>query len=143
MAEPLIEALRFAYTMRRKNKGKDIPYDGVDLTTCRLLAGMSNNKETLTADSLEYHEERDRDAARMIISCAIRLGIEQGWRMLMDDTSIAETYLRDVERYVNGDFKDEATAETYRQWAQESLKSLRKHVKDPGLIIDENDEEEE
>lgn len=139
LIEPLVDALRFAYSFRRKNNGKDIPYDGIDLKTARLLAGMSGVKETLTADALEYHEERDRDALRMILACTLRLGIEQGFRMMMDEAYMADMDLRNIERYVNGDFDDPKVKADYREFAQRALESLKKHVKDPGLILDEEE----
>jgi hypothetical protein len=142
MAGPLVEALRFAYSFRRKNKGKDIPYEGIDLKTCRLLAGMGGVKETLTADSLEYHEERDRDALYMILGCVLRLGMEQGFRMLMDDYYMREMDLRSIERYLNGNFAPES-AESYREMAQLCLDSLREHLRDPGLILRDEDSSEE
>lgn len=138
MTEGLIKALKFAYSLRRKNKGKDIPYEGIDLKTCRLLASMSGVKETLTADALEYHEERGRDAANMVIGSAVRLGIEQGFRMLMDDYYMRKMDLDALERYLNGDFAPES-AEAYKEMALDGLKSLREFLRDPGHILDDDE----
>jgi len=86
LTEPLIEAVRFAYSLRRKNRGKDIPWNGPDLTLTRLLCCCFNISESLSRESLEYNEnDQGRDALAIIVSCAIQLGIEQGIRMKMQE----------------------------------------------------------
>jgi hypothetical protein len=42
LMKALKKSLRFAYSARRKNGRKPIPYDGPDLTSCRLLACAPN-----------------------------------------------------------------------------------------------------
>jgi len=97
MAE-LRKSLKFAYSTRRKNKGKEIPWDRPELTSFRLLAGSLNVKENFTVGNLAYHEdEQGRDALDVILMVAIQLGIEQGFRML-GDVSVGDKETRDKVR---------------------------------------------
>lgn len=86
ITKSLKKAVKFAYSTRRKNKTKDIPWDGPNLTITRILAGCFNINESLKEENLIYNEENQgRDALDIIISCAVQLGIEQGIRMKMEE----------------------------------------------------------
>lgn len=67
--------------MRRKNRTKDVPWDGPDIgdhekATCHSIP------DNLKADYLaESKEDQGRDALDEIIGIALRLGIEQGRRI--------------------------------------------------------------
>ena len=85
LCNELRKSLKFAYSMRRKNKDKAIPYDGPELTSFRLLAGGFNISENFSVGNLAYNnDEQNRDALDVILSAAVRLGIEQGLRIVGD-----------------------------------------------------------
>lgn len=81
LADPICEALRFAYSLRRRNADVDIPWAGPEigrheLATCHPAA------HALSAENLRYsEEEQGRDALMEIVGLALRLGIEQGRRI--------------------------------------------------------------
>ena len=87
IADALRRSVEFAYDLRRKNKGKDIPYDGPPITTSKILANAFSVEEAFTDEMLRGDEERGRDAMATIIGKALQLGMEQGWRMVTDDGS--------------------------------------------------------
>jgi hypothetical protein len=81
LSRPLVRAVHFAYSMRRKNKDKDIPWNGPDIGV-RERAVSFDAKKKLTAANLAYsNDEQGRDALEEIIGLAIQLGIEQGRRL--------------------------------------------------------------
>ena len=76
-----VSAIKFAYELKRKNKGKSIPITGLD-TPDTTIHGPSS--VLLNAANLKYsEEEQGRNALVEIVSYAVRLGIEQGRRMTM------------------------------------------------------------
>lgn len=106
---PLCEAIRFAYSLRRKNRDSDIPYNGFEAAE----AHAPSAKETMKAANLKYSEEdQGRDALTEIIGVAIRVGIEQGQRIAKTDSeyqamkimaSINSDFLRDAVKAKNGE----------------------------------------
>ena len=71
--------IEFAYGIRRKNEGKDIPYTGAPLTEDHLLSSAHGIQEQLKSECLEYSlVHQGRDALDEILGCAIRLGMEKG-----------------------------------------------------------------
>lgn len=86
LAEPLLKAIRFAYSLRRKNKDKDIPYDGFETGLKHICLSPD---ELLKADYLE-----EEDALKVIIGMALQLGIEQGRRIEAKDRNEKEYYER-------------------------------------------------
>lgn len=87
LSDPLVKATKHYYSLRRKNVGKDVDYKGYNVGNTTLVCSPPPD-ETLTADCLAYHKERDRDAAEVIIGIAIQIGIEQGQRLLEKDPQI-------------------------------------------------------
>ncbi|MCP4394505.1 MAG: hypothetical protein GY804_09610 [Alphaproteobacteria bacterium] len=81
LANPIANAIRFAYNLERKNIDKDIKWTGYDIgekekTTC------FSPDEKFTAESLAFAlEDQGREALEEIITVAIQLGIEQGRRI--------------------------------------------------------------
>src|ERR1700751_5446488 len=77
---PLVKAVKFAYSLERKNKDKDIPYSGFERSSMR--ACLAPIKEALSVKNLKFDEEdQGRTALEVILAIAIQLGIEQGKRM--------------------------------------------------------------
>lgn len=56
-------------------------WQGPDITTPILTSTCALVREDLSAEGLAYHDERGRDKTDVVLSCALRLGIEQGLRM--------------------------------------------------------------
>ena len=87
LVKPIKKALRFAYKMRRQNQDKDVPWAGPAKTgheACCLPP-----KETLKAEQLKYSlEDQGRDALDEIIGIALRVGIEQGRRIVEGDSHV-------------------------------------------------------
>ena len=87
IADPIIGAIRFAYTLERRHKRRSIPWTGPEISwrehaTCPLIA------DRLKAGNLSYVEEdQGRDALEEIVSACIQLGIEQGRRLARSDAS--------------------------------------------------------
>lgn len=81
--------------------GDGVPWTGPELTTPLLLATCSTVREDLSAEGLAYHAERGRDQTDVVLSAAIRLGIEQGLRMLAEDgcayALLAELHVTDPD----------------------------------------------
>jgi len=127
ISEALRKSVGFAYTLRRKNKGKDVPYEGPELTAGRVLACSFTVEEAFSEEQLRYdREDQGRDAMEVILGKAIQLGMEQGWRMLMDDASTLD--LKVIRRALECDDK------ALRRRALECLSSLEERLTNPGMI---------
>jgi hypothetical protein len=82
IADPIVSAIRFAYDIKRKNVGKDIPWKGPNIGRRELSTCFPPDIQ-LSAETLGYAlDDQGRDALEEIIGVAIRLGIEQGRRIL-------------------------------------------------------------
>lgn len=80
LVNPIVKAIKFAYTIRRKNLSKDIPYDGYERNS--MLAGCLPIGEALSVKGLEFDlEDQGRTAIEVIVGLAIQLGIEHGQRL--------------------------------------------------------------
>lgn len=141
--DALMRSVNFAYDLERKNEGKDIPYDGPDITSVRLSAGF-NCVTTLTTDELEHARERGREAMREILGCAFRLGIEQGFRILCDDRHLRRIEVRDIRKALDLMERPESSGdlEADQRWrdmvlrdAKDALHRLEQHVEDPGKMF--------
>ncbi|HEY4506704.1 MAG TPA: hypothetical protein VJH71_00875 [Candidatus Paceibacterota bacterium] len=81
-------AILYAYRLRRKNLGKDIPVSGPDAPK---TATCPSGSEMLTAQQLRFsQEDQCRNALTEIIGFAIRLGIEQGRRITLSNPEIKQ-----------------------------------------------------
>ena len=80
LTKPIIDAITFAYQMKRQNEDTDIPWDGLDIGD-DLKATCFSPDEQLTAEQLHYSDEHQgRSALEEIVSVAVQLGMEQGKR---------------------------------------------------------------
>lgn len=94
LADPVRKALKFAYKMRRQNKGQDIPWDGPPIGELQ-AANCLDFAHNLSAEALEYAEEdQGRDALEEIIGVALRLGMEQGRRITLNSPEIQTLKLK-------------------------------------------------
>jgi len=140
----LVDSLRrsvdFSYALERKNDGQDIPWDGPILTTCRLISGCDNIKERLAEqdpEELEY-SNKQADAMNRILTCAIHLGIEQGFRILMKERHMRRMDIRGVKKLIEtleceGDTDADEMHDAISQ-AKSSIKYLEDHIEDPGIM---------
>jgi hypothetical protein len=84
-------------------------------------------EETLKAEWLKVSDEdQGRDALQEIIGCALRLGIEQGFRMLAKN-HMNQCYLRYIRRHLDGTLPDP-------EWALDALSRLEENLKNPGGV---------
>lgn len=75
------EAILFAYNIKRKNRNRSIPWNGLDIGDSSKATCFSP-EEQLRLKHLRYSEnDQGRDALDEILSIAVRLGIEQGQRI--------------------------------------------------------------
>ena len=80
LADAVRKALRAAYSIKRKDRKRNIkwtgPPQGESCAHCCLAPA-----DALTAESLKYNlDDQGRDALDVIIGIAIQMGIEQGRR---------------------------------------------------------------
>lgn len=81
ITRPLIKAIKYAYKLERRNKGKSIPWSGPEIGRPELAICLPA-KEKLSAKMLAYSEDdQGRDALEEIVGLAVQLGIEQGRRI--------------------------------------------------------------
>lgn len=81
LAEPVVEAVRAAYELERRNRDADIPWTGPENTLPAILATCLTFEDKLKARHLRFSlEDQGRSALEEIVEIAIRLGIEQGYR---------------------------------------------------------------
>jgi hypothetical protein len=94
LIEPVVEAIRFAYDLKRKNEDKDIPYEGYNIGR-RDLATCLPVDEHLSAKNLKYSEEdQGRDPLQEIVLVAFQLGVEQGRRIEHDEMQLSMSSLQ-------------------------------------------------
>jgi hypothetical protein len=87
MADPVLKAIRFAYKLERRNKNKNVPWNGPRLGE-NMRANSPEFAERLRAGRLAYAEEdQGRDALEEIIGIALQVGIEQGRRIAKSSQS--------------------------------------------------------
>lgn len=83
LLDPLCDVVIEGYTLRRKDKNKDIPYKGFNLGKHELSSCMRPD-ELFTAESLAYIlENQGRTLIEEVICLAFQLGIEQGRRRIL------------------------------------------------------------
>jgi hypothetical protein len=100
LTDSLKSAVTQAYGLKRK-KLRDLKWDGPELTANSLLAGGFPVEEALTKENLRYDdEEQGRDAMKVILGCAVRLGIEQGFRMAADEATRYDIFVRSIRSYI-------------------------------------------
>lgn len=84
---PLKKALLFGYELKRRNKGRSVPYDGYDIGDDEKVTSFSPNVR-LRAGNLKHDlEDQGRDLLDIILGLAVQLGIEQGRRVLRSSTT--------------------------------------------------------
>ena len=85
LVDPVVEAIRYAYKLERQNDGQDIPWNGPSAARDELVSDM-DHAVALTAKHLEFNlEDQGRDALVTLVSIAVKLGIEQGRRIVKNE----------------------------------------------------------
>jgi hypothetical protein len=78
--EPFKKALKFAYSMRRRNQTKDIPYHGLPLGRDERACSFSP-EHRFVVEQMDYDKyDQGRDALEVILCCMAQICIEQGRR---------------------------------------------------------------
>lgn len=81
LADSIVSAIKFAYKLSRKNRGKSIPWKGYNIGKDDRATCLTPD-EQLSAEGLEFNDEdQGRSAIEVIVGLAIQLGIEQGRRI--------------------------------------------------------------
>jgi len=136
----LRKSVDFSYELERKNDGQDIPWDGPILTTCRLISCGDNIRERLAEQDPEElkYASKQPDAMDRIFTCAIQLGIEQGFRMLMKERYMRRMDIRGVKDLIEmlecDGTPDADEMHDAIQRAKQSLGHLEGHIEDPGIM---------
>lgn len=82
LVDPVIKGIRFAYSMKRRNETRRIPWTGPDTGKSAVTPPP---KEWLSRDSLAWDlEDQGRDALEILVGIAVQLGIEQGRRATIE-----------------------------------------------------------
>lgn len=96
--DPFEKALRFAYSMRRKNEDKDIPYSGLPVGKSTRVGSFGPEERFLAAQLKYDKEDQGRDAIEVILSCMAQICIEQGQRMAKKEIKKSlDDYFRRLE----------------------------------------------
>jgi hypothetical protein len=128
MEDGLVEAFKFAFEMQRRNEGKDIPYEGPEVTANKLSTGF-NIEYSLSAENLKYEGTSNDAILRRLIGCAMRLGMEQAYRMILDEGYLTSQYARDIRRDL-----DNPDPEVRRR-LEKKIDSLEHRAHDPGQVL--------
>lgn len=81
IVDPVVAAIRKMYRTRR-TAAKSVAWDGPVLETSHILANSLTIADRLSEEQLRYsREEQGRDELTEIVSVAVQLGIEQGFRI--------------------------------------------------------------
>ena len=82
LTAPICAAIRFAYRLQRRNQDRDIPWSGPEIGAEERATALLAQAQ-LGAVNLAYSlDDQGRDALTEIIGLAVRLGIEQGRRIV-------------------------------------------------------------
>ena len=81
---PICDAIRFAYTLTRRQTDRDIPWSGPEIGVAQ-QANCPRAADQLRAENLAYAlDDQGRDALMEIVGLALRIGIEQGRRITLE-----------------------------------------------------------
>lgn len=128
MMDGLVEAFKFAFKLERQNEGKDVPYDGPEITANK-LSDSFNVKTTLTDEHLTYEGDGVDAVLRRLIGCAMRLGMEQAYRRILDEAYLTYQYARDIRRDL-----DDPDPEV-RKMLEHKIDRLETRAHDPGQVL--------
>ena len=95
---PLKKALKFAYNMRRKNLGKDIPYDGHTLGNHELACIFAPDEQLNADNQARDKRHGEIDVLDRILAIAFQLGLEQGRRGTKGSRLILRAGIQLIER---------------------------------------------
>jgi hypothetical protein len=86
LTTPICEAIQFAYDLQRRNRDQDIPWTGPPIGEDERATAFDAHDQ-LRAENLAYSiTDQGRDALTEIIGLALRIGIEQGRRIVKTST---------------------------------------------------------
>lgn len=91
---PICDAIRFAYTLARQHADRDIPWSGPEIGVAQ-QANCPLAADQLRAENLAYAlDDQGRDALMEIVGLALRLGIEQGRRIVLESPEYQTLLIR-------------------------------------------------
>ncbi len=84
LADAVTKGIRFAYSLKRRNQDRSVPWTGPDTGQSTKVA-CPTPKEWLSKKILAFNlEDQGRDALDVLVAIAVQLGIEQGRRMTIE-----------------------------------------------------------
>lgn len=87
LIDPVVDAFRFAYDLKRKNRDKDIPYTGYNIGKDERVSCLPADQHLSSGNLIYSEEDQGRDACVEILGLAFQLGMEQGRRHLREKLS--------------------------------------------------------
>ena len=107
LARPVVDAIKSAYDLKRKNRGRDIPWTGPPVGKSE-AATCCDHAELLSAEGMGWQEDdQGFEAIEVIVAIALRLGIEQGRRVQLQRGRLpAPLEEHDVKSPVTSDVAD-------------------------------------
>ena len=106
IAPSLFRAMKHCYKLIRQNEDKDVPWGGLPLGEHE-KATCLEPQEHLSAENLKYSlENQGRDAMEEIIGLAVRLGVEQGRRIIQKEWELSFILLKLKTESLNGEIAD-------------------------------------
>lgn len=88
LCDSVVKAIRFAFTLKRKNANRDIPWNGPDIGS--LTGRVLGAEERLSAEHLARdQDDQERDTLTNIVAVALHIGMEQGRRLAAESADFA------------------------------------------------------
>jgi hypothetical protein len=105
LMKPLKKAVDFMYDLTRKNRDRDVPYNGYDIGQKEHVT-VPEPTQMLSVEHLRYSEEQGVEPIEVILQIAFLLGMEQGRRYSADQNQSrldgAATYLKLALEQIEG-----------------------------------------
>ena len=81
LIKPVIQALHFAYNMKRRNRDLDIKYTGYNIGPTAAVTCLDAVSQLKAKNLIYCEEDQGYQADEEILALMFRLGVEQGYRL--------------------------------------------------------------
>ena len=105
LADPIRNAIDFAYDLKRINEEEPILWEGLDISKHEKITTPAPNW-SLSLEGLKYNQDQARSALTAIITIAVQLGIEQGRRLIKQEIALDLKTIFDLGRIQNSSIKN-------------------------------------
>jgi hypothetical protein len=126
LTKSVADVIRFGYEMKRRNRNKNIPYNGYN-TDMEEHAGDFDPVIKLKAKKLKYAEEdQGRDLLIEAIGIAVQLGIAQGRRIQRERMKVGMKLMESAIKHSDVDKSNKERLISYFDILKHSYTSLQK-----------------